>query len=284
MTPPSSTPRSQKPSTLIVVPARYGSSRFPGKPLADIAGRSMVTRVAARARAAAAALPDAQAVVATDDARILAHCEEAGFAAVMTDPALASGSDRAIAAARALGDAPRFIVNLQGDAPFVPVAYVAGVVEALQRTDADAATPVIRLDWAGLDALREAKRTTPFSGTTVAVGPDGRALWFSKTIIPAIRKEETRRRNEPLSPVRRHVGLYGYRYETLAWFVTAPQSAYEATEGLEQLRLLENGRSIACVEVPPPAISTGGVDTPEDLDRVRALIAAHGDPDAELFA
>ncbi len=269
--------------TLIVVPARFGSSRFPGKPLADLAGRSMVTRVAARARAAAETLADARAVVATDDHRISDHCAASGFEAVLTDPGLASGSDRALAAAERLGVRPGLIVNLQGDAPFTPIAHVRAVVEALSGGDADAATPVIRLDWPALDALRAAKQSTPFSGTTAIVGQDGRAIWFSKTILPAIRNEAALRVRGPLSPVRRHVGLYAYRYETLAWFVSAPEGAYERTEGLEQLRLLENGRSIACVDVGAPEISTGGIDTPEDLARVQRLVAIHGDPDRGLF-
>ena len=110
--------------TLIVVPARYGSSRFPGKPLAAIAGRSMVERVAARARAAAKALNDADYVVATDDKRIADHCAKQGLKSVMTDPALESGSDRALAAAETLSEMPEIIVNLQGDAPFTPVDYI----------------------------------------------------------------------------------------------------------------------------------------------------------------
>ncbi len=269
--------------TLIVVPARYHSSRFPGKPLAPIAGQSMVSRVAARAMAAAASLGDAVAVVATDDERIAEHCAERNIKSVMTSPSLPSGSDRALGAAKALGATPRFIINLQGDAPFTPIDYIVSVVDRLRAGDADAATPVIQLDWAALDALREAKKTTPFSGTTATVDKTGRALWFSKNIIPAIRNEEKRRAKEPLSPVRRHVGLYGFTVEALQWFVDAEESAYEQIEGLEQLRLLENGRAIACVDVIAPALSTGGVDTKEDLIRVERLITEHGDPDTEFF-
>mgnify|MGYP001328514534 CR=1 FL=1 len=175
--------------TLIVVPARFGSSRFPGKPLAKIAGRSMLARVAMRARAAATMLSDADYVIATDDQRIADHCTKKGLASVMTDASIASGSDRAIAAVDALSAAPDFIVNLQGDAPFTPIEYITRIVNSLEATKADAATPVIQLDWTGLDALRAAKRETPFSGTTCIFGADGRALWFSKNIIPAIRDE-----------------------------------------------------------------------------------------------
>ncbi|MGF1543120.1 MAG: 3-deoxy-manno-octulosonate cytidylyltransferase [Parvularculaceae bacterium] len=268
--------------TLIVIPARYGSSRFPGKPLAKIAGRSMVTRVAARARAAADALGDARAVVATDDARIADDCAAAGFEAVITGADLPSGSDRALAAARELGVRPARIVNLQGDAPFTPVAYIERIVTALDESDADVATPVVRLDWPGLAALQEAKKTAPFSGTT-AIVVDGRALWFSKRIVPAIRNREDRMRENGMSPVLRHVGLYAFRYEALEWFVDAERGCYERFEGLEQLRLLENGRSIACVEVDPSAVATGGIDTKEDLAHAEKLIAEHGDPDEAFF-
>ncbi len=269
--------------TLIVVPARYGSARFPGKPLAPIAGRPMIERVALRAEAAAAALPDADYVVATDDSRIADHCAAAQVKTVMTDKALASGSDRALAAAEALQASPDFIVNLQGDAPFTPVDYITKIVAALEATGADAATPVIQLDWPALDVLRAAKRETPFSGTTCVFGEDGRALWFSKTIIPAIRNEAALRSAADFSPVWRHVGLYGFQAGALKRFTRLAPSPQEIIEGLEQLRLLENGMSIHCAPVAAPAISTGGVDTPEDLARLEALIAARGDPDAEYF-
>lgn len=270
--------------TLIVVPARYGSSRFPGKPLAPIAGRTMIERVALRAAAAAAALPDADYVVATDDARIADHCAAAKINTVMTDKTLASGSDRALAAAEALQASPDFVVNLQGDAPFTPVDYITRIVDALESTGADAATPVAQLDWAALDALREAKRKTPFSGTTCVFGEDGRALWFSKTVIPAIRNEAALRSAADLSPVWRHVGLYAFQTGALKRFTRLPPSPLEIVEGLEQLRLLENGMSIHCAPVEAPVIATSGVDAPEDVARLEALIAARGDPDAEYFS
>ena len=270
--------------TLIVVPARYGSTRFPGKPLVKIAGRSMLSRVAIRAQAAAQTLNDAASVVATDDARIAAHCEEIGVRCVLTDPDLPSGSDRAYAAADALGADPAYIVNLQGDAPFTPVAYITALIDRLDHSKADVATPVIRLSWEALDALREAKRQTPFSGTTAIIGTDGNAIWFSKTILPAIRNEEKHRAKDALSPVRRHVGLYAYRKDALRRFCDAPKTDFEDLEGLEQLRLLENDMTIACVEVAAPALATSGIDTQQDLDRLERQIARHGDLDKDLFA
>ena len=115
--------------TLIVVPARYGSTRFPGKPLVEIAGRTMVSRVAAMASRAAAELDDAASVVATDDERIASHCRDLGIEVVMTDPNVPSGTDRALAAVDAMGVTPNVVVNLQGDSPFTPPAHVVGVTD-----------------------------------------------------------------------------------------------------------------------------------------------------------
>ncbi|KCZ92886.1 3-deoxy-manno-octulosonate cytidylyltransferase [Hyphomonas johnsonii] len=264
--------------TLIVVPARFGSTRFPGKPLTLIAGRSMVSRVAAMAGKAAQALEDATYVVATDDARIETHCSALGVPVVMTDPALPSGSDRALAAADALGVAPEIIVNLQGDSPFTPPSHVAAVAQAALSSGADAATPYVRLTWEALDALRAHKRETPFSGTTLVHDAGGRALWFSKIILPAIRKEAALRAAGPLSPVCRHIGLYAFRLAALRRYVSLPEGHYEQLEGLEQLRLLENGMSIQCVEVEPDPIAIPGIDTPEDVALAERLILQHGDP------
>ena len=264
--------------TLIVVPARYGSTRFPGKPLTLIAGKSMVSRVANMAQKAVRALPDAAHVVATDDPRIEMHCQSHGIPVVMTDPALPSGSDRALAAAEALGAEPAIIVNLQGDSPFTPPAHIVAVAEAAMESGADAATPYVRLSWSALDALRTHKEQTPFSGTTLTHDVNGRALWFSKIVLPAMRKEPALREAGPLSPVCRHIGLYAFKHDALRRYVSLPEGYYEQLEGLEQLRLLENGMAIQCVEVEPDRIAIPGIDTPEDVALAERLIAEHGDP------
>lgn len=264
--------------TLIVVPARYGSTRFPGKPLVEIAGRTMVSRVAAMAARAAKALENATSVVATDDERIASHCRELGIQAVMTHPDVPSGTDRALAAVDALGMTPEVIVNLQGDSPFTPPDHVVAVAKAAADSGADAATPYVRLTWKALDDFREHKKTTPFSGTTLAHDSKGRALWFSKNLIPAIRKEAALREKGPLSPVCRHIGLYAYRLPALRKYVSLPEGHYEQLEGLEQLRFLENGMSIQCVEVEPDRIAIPGIDAPEDVALAERLIAEHGDP------
>ena len=263
--------------TLIVVPARYGSTRFPGKPLAEINGISMVRRTARIAQKASEKIGGCDYVVATDHEEIKAHCQTHNIPALMTDKDLPTGSDRAHAAGQLSTLSPDIIINLQGDAPFTPVDYVTALGEAL-KSGADVATPYVQLSWTALDALRQHKKATPFSGTCVIIGPDNQAIWFSKNIIPAIRKEPQLRESSDMSPVCRHVGLYAYKREALEQFVNWPESHFEKLEGLEQLRLLENGLSITCVKVAPPKIATPGIDTPEDLALAERLLREHGDP------
>lgn len=233
------------------------------------------------ARAAIGARADVSLTVATDDDAIADHARAVGCDAVMTDSAIATGSGRALAAALARASQPRFVVNLQGDSPFQPEGALGAVIAALQN-GAPVATPVIGLDWPALDALRDHKTRSPFSGTTCVRAPDGRALWFSKAIIPAIRNEDALRQAQPRSPVWRHVGLYGYALDALQRFEACPPTDLENLEGLEQLRLLELGIPIMTVAVDPPRFDSSGIDTEADISRVEALIALHGDPTPPL--
>lgn len=233
------------------------------------------------ARAAIGTRADIALTVATDDDAIADHARAAGCDAVMTDSAIATGSGRALAAAQAHSSPPRFVVNLQGDSPFQPEGALGAVIAALQG-GAPVATPVIALDWPALDALREHKTRSPFSGTTCARAPDGHALWFSKTIIPAIRNEDKLRETDPRSPVWRHVGLYGYALDALERFEACPPTVLENLEGLEQLRLLELGIPVMTVAVDPPRFDSSGIDTEADISRVEALIAVYGDPTPPL--
>lgn len=247
----------------IAIPARYGSTRFPGKPLAKIGGQSMLSRVVDLAKS----IPDVDVFVTTEDQRIADHAQEIGVECVMTGDC-ATGSDRVLAALQARGDMPDYVLNLQGDAPFTPAHVVKALIDAF-ADNPDVVTPVHRLSWDDLDRLRESKKTTPFSGTT-AIVKDGRALWFSKNILPAIRKED---RSRDVSPVYQHMGLYGFKVSVLEQFCALPQSCYEQLEGLEQLRLLENGIEVTAVDV---AIESGtiqsGIDTPEDLARAEEML------------
>jgi len=267
--------------TLIVIPARYGSTRLTGKPLAMIAGRSLLERVVKIAHVTAHNNPDIQCVVATDDERIGAHADSIGAKWVMTSPTCATGTDRVCEAMRLFDAQADFVINLQGDAPFTPPDFLKAMINAYTTAPCDLVTPVTQLSWEGLDLLRENKKTTPFSGTTALFDETtGLAHWFSKIILPAMRKEPDLRLASPdLSPVWRHIGLYGYARTMLETFVTLPEGRFETLEGLEQLRVLENGYKIRCVPVDVrgrPSMS--GIDSPEDVVRAEELIKRFGDP------
>jgi len=260
--------------SLIVIPARYNSSRFPGKPLTMTAGKTMLQRVVEIATHIINDIPNTQAIVATDDERILTHAQELGTKAVMTPESCQTGSDRALAACAELEEKPEIIINLQGDAPLTPPSFVKALLDTLlANPKVEVATPIVNLSWDELDVLRERKQNLPFSGTTVTTDDSGRALWFSKQIIPAIRNESQLRQASKNSPVYRHVGLYGYRTPILEKFVQLPEGRYETLEGLEQLRLLENDINIQTVLVDYKDLpGMAGVDTPEDAKKTEQLL------------
>ncbi len=264
--------------TLIVIPSRYASKRFPGKPLHVIAGHSMLARVVDIAAKVCAQNANVSYVVATDNADIEAHAKEIGAPVVMTDPDLASGSDRALAAAQIFAPEADFIINLQGDAPFTPPSHVQAIIEAGKTSDCDVVTPVLNMSWDALDIMRVQKKSQPFSGTSCVRRADGEAMWFSKTEMPANRKEADMRSKSAMSPVWRHIGLYGYKREALQRFTQLSEGHYERLEGLEQLRFLENGMRIMTVPVTTTDAAMWGVDTPEDAAFAEKLIAEQGDP------
>ena len=260
--------------TAIIIPARYGSTRFPGKPLTLIGGQSMLSRVVDIARALQDKMPNITLAVATEDERIEKHCQEIGAQCVMTSDNCATGSDRVLEACQKLGDDFDFVLGLQGDAPFTPPDAPLKMIEAF-TPQTEVITPIVNLRWSELAALREQKKSTPFSGTTCVIDENGKALWFSKNILPAIRKEDELKKTGDFSPVFQHIGLYGFRYDVLKRFVTLPQSTYEKLEGLEQLRLLENGIAIQTVKIDVDAgLAQSGIDSPEDVARAEKLLAA----------
>jgi len=265
--------------TALVIPARYASTRFPGKPLAEIGGKTMLQRVVEIGWQAAAEHENVTLMVATEDQRIARHCAEIGVDCVMTSENCATGSDRVLEAVWQQGGKYDVIISLQGDAPFTPVAAVSALIAGFEeRPDYEVLTPVIRLRWEELEALREAKKTTPFSGTTVVIAPDGRAIWFSKNIIPAFRNEAGLRTQGGFSPVYQHMGLYAYRADVLERFVRLPHGYYETLEGLEQLRLLESGIAIHTVRLEVAlGAAQAGIDSPEDLHRAEGLLKQFGD-------
>jgi 3-deoxy-manno-octulosonate cytidylyltransferase (CMP-KDO synthetase) len=261
----------------IIIPARYGSSRFEGKPLTLIAGKSMLQWVFEIAQKATVNIENTEIVIATEDERIKTHALEIGAKVFMTPRDCKTGSDRVLAACDQFDVTPDIVLNLQGDAPLTPPSFVQAIAQELIGNDSsDVVTPVVQLTWAALDKLKENKKTTPFSGTTAIVGNDDTALWFSKQIIPAIRKEDELRNLSNFSPVLKHVGLYGFRYDALKKFVALPEGKYEQLEALEQLRMLESGMSIKVVKVNYGDIPQIGVDTREDAKRAEDVIVKYG--------
>jgi 3-deoxy-manno-octulosonate cytidylyltransferase (CMP-KDO synthetase) len=258
----------------IAIPARYGSSRFPGKPMTLIDGQTMLSRVVALAQKIAAENPGTSVFVATEDKRIADHAAELKVPCFITPASCPTGSDRVLSALRQFDEWPEFVINLQGDAPFTPPSVLKALIKSFQENPrAEVVTPVHQLSWADLDRLRESKKTTPFSGTTAIVGQGDRALWFSKNIIPAIRNEEKLRADERVSPVFQHMGLYGFRTDILEKFCALPQGHYEQLEGLEQLRMIENGIKITAVKVEiESGVIQSGIDTPEDVQRAENLL------------
>jgi 3-deoxy-manno-octulosonate cytidylyltransferase (CMP-KDO synthetase) len=240
-----------------VIPARYGSTRFPGKPLTLIGGKTLVERVYERARGARTLR---RLLVATDDARIAAAVEAFGGEAIMTSPRHPSGTDRLAEVAAAI--AADCYVNIQGDEPMLDAADVDRLVQAIEdEADCDMATL-----WEPLED-EEAARDPNI--VKVVCDEAGRALYFSRSLVPCPKDAEAGRPGGGGCRWRRHVGIYAYRAAFLREFASWSQSPLERVEGLEQLRALERGRTI---RVLPARGRYLGVDRPEDVVAVeRAL-------------
>ncbi len=240
-----------------IIPARYGSTRFPGKPLVTICGKPLIQHVVERCRLAKSL---SEVIVATDDARIQATA--ARFCKVeMTQPKHPSGTDRiAEAAARCSCDA---VVNIQGDEPLIDPAVIDLVAGALDQ--AEMSTAAVR--------ITNADEYESPNVVKVVVNAAGRALYFSRRTIPYLRDAASRSVSEQLAAFAflKHLGIYGYRRETLLRLVKFPVSSLEAAEKLEQLRALENGIGIAVVKV---AYDSVGVDVPADVERVEKFLGA----------
>lgn len=238
-----------------IIPARYASTRFPGKPLHPIAGKPLIQHVVERCRQARTL---SEIIVATDDGRI-ADVARTFCRVEMTRGDHPSGSDRiAEVAARVGCDA---VVNIQGDEPLIDPAVIDAVAGALDESEmSTAATPI-----------RSVEEYDNTNVVKVVVSASGRALYFSRRTIPFVRDAASRSSNEQLAafPFLKHLGIYGYRRETLLRLVKFPVSPLENAEKLEQLRALENGIEIAVVRVNYDSV---GVDVPEDVARVEALL------------
>jgi 3-deoxy-manno-octulosonate cytidylyltransferase (CMP-KDO synthetase) len=249
-----------------IIPARYAATRLPGKPLSEIHGKTMVERVYERARAASRV---DRVLVATDDARIARVVRGFGGEAVLTSPDHATGTDRLAEVARGLE--AEIVINVQGDEPMLDPAGVDAVAEALED-DPDLEMATLSLPLVSTDEMLQP------SVVKVVTDAAGNALYFSRSPIPHVRQAAGADPRAAAAAAvaaglaRKHVGLYGYRREALLRFAALPQDPLEVAEGLEQLRALAAGMRIRVV--PLDGEAGVAVDTQEDLERVRALLAS----------
>jgi 3-deoxy-manno-octulosonate cytidylyltransferase (CMP-KDO synthetase) len=239
-------------SFIVIIPARYASTRFPGKPLVDLGGKPMVVHVCERAAKSGAAAVH----VATDDARIARVVEKAGFQSVMTRADHASGTDRLAEAAKKLKlNGKQIVVNVQGDEPLISPRIIAQVARMLDKNrEASVST--------ACHAIHDEASLVNSNVVKVVLDAQGYALYFSRSRIPYPREGD--------APCYRHAGIYGYRVAFLKKYSRLKPSPLEKAEALEQLRALWHGYRIAVAvsktEIPP------GVDTPQDLEAVRRMI------------
>jgi 3-deoxy-manno-octulosonate cytidylyltransferase (CMP-KDO synthetase) len=252
----------------IVIPARHASARYPGKPLVPLTGPDGTKTLIQRSWEAAMAVPGiAEVHVATDDDRIRRAAEAFGASVLMTSAEARNGTERCAEALAAL-DAG-LVVNLQGDAPLTPPWFVTALIEAMAKDPAaEIATPVLRCDAQTLANFQADRRAGRVGGTTAVFGQGGRALYFSKEVIPWLPPGPA---PDPI-PVFHHVGLYAYRPDALRAYPAWPQGPLEILEGLEQLRFLEQGRTVLCVEVEAPGRVFWELNNPVDVARIEAAL------------
>jgi 3-deoxy-manno-octulosonate cytidylyltransferase (CMP-KDO synthetase) len=240
-----------------IIPARYASTRFPGKPLTDINGKTMIRRVYEQATASGLS----EVIVATDDDRIFAHVLDFGGKAVMTAGHHQSGTDRCFEAYK-LHDKPyEFIINIQGDEPFIKPEQIDLVASCFNRPNTQLATLVKKI------TTEEELFNT--NAPKVVLSNNGDALYFSRQAIPYCRNVPQDIWHKQHSYYK-HIGIYGYRADILEQITQLPPSALELAESLEQLRWLENGYKITTALTE---FETIGIDSPEDLEKVRGLFS-----------
>ena len=257
---------------IAIIPARYASTRFPGKPLAILGGKSVIQRVYEQVSKQLDA-----AWVATDDQRILDHVRSWGGNAVMTSPDHKSGTDRieeAMEKIEAAGEKYDVVVNVQGDEPFIQPEQIAAVCTCFDDSQTQIATLGIRFIPDGTDSAsitkEEAwKRISNVNSPKIVVDNKGFAMYFSRSVIPFIRGRETAEWSDTY-PFMKHIGMYAYRRDVLREITSLPQSSLEMAESLEQLRWLQNGYRIKVGETYTETI---GIDTPEDLAKAQELLS-----------
>ncbi len=263
-------------SVLVVIPARYASTRYPGKPLVELTGakgdrRTLIER---SWRAASAVAGVDRVVVATDDDRIREKSEAFGAEVVMTSTDCANGTERCAEAHAALGGGFDIVVNLQGDAPLTPHWFVEDLVTGLKNApNAEIATPVLRCDGFALNSLLADRKAGRVGGTTAVFATDNTAMYFSKEVVPFTSQIYA---DDADTPVFHHVGVYAYRPAALAAYPSWNTGPLETLEGLEQLRFMENGRKVLCVEVEARGRQFWELNNPEDVSKIETMMAQMG--------
>ncbi|MEM9060169.1 MAG: manno-octulosonate cytidylyltransferase [Pseudomonadota bacterium] len=263
-------------STAILIPARYQSSRFPGKPLAPLRGVGGVSKtLIERSWDAAKSVANADfCAVATDDERIAEAVRAFGGEIIMTSSEARNGTERCAEAVAQMSHRPDIVVNLQGDAPLTPPWFVEGLVaEMTERPEVMVATPVLRCDEDALEGFLTDRREGRVGATTAVFGQQGQALYFSKEVIPYT---DGTLIHQGACPVFHHVGVYAYRPAALDAYMTMQPGPLEALEGLEQLRFLEHGTPVHCVEVEAPGRVFWELNNPTDTPRIEAALAQLG--------
>lgn len=263
-------------SVLIVIPARFASSRYPGKPLVALRGASgkSMSLVERSWRAAQAVNGVDRVVVATDDQRIMDAAQAFGAEVVMTSESCANGTERCAEAHAKLGSGFDIVVNLQGDAPLTPPWFVEELVAGLRAApQAEVATPVLRCDGATLAGFMEDRRHGRVGGTTAVFSGNRTALYFSKEVIPFTSKSYA---DEAPTPVFHHVGVYAYRPDALAAYPDWSVGPLELLEGLEQLRFMENNRPVLCVEVAAKGREFWELNNPQDVSKIEGMMLKMG--------
>ena len=239
-----------------IIPARYASTRFPGKPLIDIFGKTMVQRVYEQAKKSKCL---SKVVVATDDSRIFDHVLSFGGEAIMTDTNHPSGTDRCWDALKQIGGDYQYVINIQGDEPFIEPEQIDELAESLSSGEVELATQMIKVT--SYDQLTD-------KGTVkIVLNKNWEALYFSRMIIPFI-KGVNEKDWHLAHNYYRHVGMYAYRHDILEQITQLPVSSLEIAESLEQLRWLENGFKIKCTLTK---YESHCIDTPEDLEKLLSL-------------
>ena len=261
---------------LIAIPARYASSRYPGKPLVELRGATGEARsLIRRSWEAAASVPGVdRVVVATDDDRIADAARGFGAEVVMTPDSCRNGTERCAAVLDQLGGGYEVVVNLQGDAPLTPPWFVSALIEAMLADPARAvATPVLRCDAASLAGFLDDRHHGRVGATTAVFDRARRALYFSKEVIPYTGGAVSPDRE---IPVFHHVGVYAYTPAALAAYAGWPPGPLETWEGLEQLRFMENGTPVHCVEVEARGRPFWELNNPSDVPRIETMLGELG--------